>query len=385
MKNRIISTICLLMVCSIMGAFEWQHQDNEELRADMIQFAEGFASRAQGTPGGKLLKSFVARQKKLAQKDPYAWIGETKDLVIKLEMLCPPVEDDFCGAAAMRRDILLLLDYPLHCDNHSDQAPRELKDAFEQVSQAYRAQARTRALALLDGPAPQQGRIQVIKIYNCGLILRTSQHTIGVDIKWEADASGAEKIARSCDLFVLSHPHLDHYSDVMINALAAAGKTAVIPGEDRPMAQWEGKKIVFDEHVKDSLVFNGIVINSVPGYQGNIPNNAYMLSFDGHRVLLPGENDTLLRYVPLGGLAAPDLVIFPSWNNFERVMDIVEGMRGYCADKVTYIPEHENELFHPVNHRESYRELFSRADRLGNPSSKYPHVVLLDIGEGVVL
>ena len=46
-----------------------------------------------------------------------------------------------------------------------------------------------------------------------------------------------------------------------------------------------------------------------------------------------------------------------------------------------YLTSHENELGHTVNHRESYWELFTRKDRLADPSYSYPPVRLLGIGE----
>lgn len=385
MKKFLICALAFFCACWVALSFDWQHQENDALRSDMLTFAEEFASRA-GCRERRILKRFIREQKRQAATRPYAWIADTKDVVLRLEELCPPVEDDGSKAAELRRDILLLLDYPLHADNRDKSAPEGLKQAFTLTSETYRAQGREKALEILAKPGPSEpGRLQVIKIYNSGMILRTSEHTVAVDILWEGDEDGAAVIASKIDAFFLSHPHKDHYSDVMIKALASADKPAVLPSDVAPPGvNWNGKRVIFEDCL-EPFVVSGIKVNIVTGYQHKLPNNAYLLDFDGWRILLPGENDQHKRYETFTALQAPDLILEPTWNRVDKTFDIVSRMGGYNRDAVFFIPSHENELSHPVNHRESYRELFSRPDRLGNPSTKYPRVFLLDIGESVIL
>jgi len=365
-------------------AYDWQPQANEELRSDMIAFAGEFASRQKGTSEGRKLRRFVRRQKRLAGKSPYAWISQTKDFVLKMEKRHSPTLDNSSKEALFRRDMFLLLDFPLHADNRSASAPEELICEFEQTSLSYRGQARLRALSALEEAGPAKpGELQVIKIYNCGVILRTSELCIAVDIKWEGGKAAASLIAQKADVFFLSHPHDDHYSTDMINALAAAGKPSVLPSDVVPETRWEGKRVASEEDGSFSVC--GIGVDIVSGAQSGIPNNAYILSFDGWRVLLPGENSNTALYEGLCKYAAPNLIISPSWNRFTQILSYVEKMEGYNAAGVTFIPEHENELYHTVQHRESYRELFSREDRLGNKATTYPKVFLMDIGESLIL
>ena len=384
MKRLTIIIFGLLCAASTALAYDWKHQENDALRADMISFAEGFASRSTGEMRA-ILKKFVRQQKKIAANDPYAWISDTKDVVIRLEKLCPPTLDDGSAQALARRDIMLLLDFPLHADNRHKDAPEALKKAFDVTSESYRAQARSRALELLSQPGPSQaGLLQVIKIYNSGMILRTSNHTIAVDIKWEGDEEGAAALAEAADIFFLSHPHGDHFSKVMIKALSAAGKPAILPSDVVQDVQWDGKQVIFEERLQP-FEEAGIEICVVTGHQVGLPNNAYMLDFDGWRVMLPGENDEFESYEAFAAMDAPDLILEPSWNRIDITFDIVSRMNGYDCDAVSFIPAHENELNHTVDHRESYRELFSREDRLGGPDASYPKVYLLDIGEGITL
>lgn len=379
-----ITLITALLICTCTFAYDWKPQTNEELRSDMIAFAEGFAQRAEGTREGRLLKRFVRQQKKLALKAPYAWVDDTAELVYKLQKLCPPTVDDGSKEAAMRRDIMFLLDFPLHVDNLSKTATDADKEAFNKLSAAHRAIGRANALKALAVPAPAPGQIQIIKVYNSGVILRTSERTIAVDIKWEGDRAGADAIAQASDIFFLSHPHGDHFSPVMMVALASAGKTAILPSDVAPDLKWEGKKVIY-RNILEPETYCGIQVWNVTGYQDDIPNNSYIIAFDGWRVMLPGENSFYDRYAAFAGVEAPNLIIEPSWNSIDSTFKTVEGMPGYDRDKTYYIPEHENELYHTVDHRESYRELYSRKDRLGDNSYKYPAVVLMEIGESAVL
>ena len=380
-----ISFIICLLICTGAGAYDWQHQENEELRSDMITFAKDFASQSRWTKQGRALRKFVRQQKRMARKDAYAWIPATKDFVLKLESMCPPTEDNGSKAAVMRRNILLLLDFPLHADNKHPEAPEALKEAFVSTSASYREEGRRKALEALAAPGPAEpGKLQVIKVYNSGVILRTSARTVAVDIKWEGEMDGASRIAEAADVFFLSHPHRDHYSDVMIQALAAAGKRAVLPSNVTPDSQWDGKTVIFEDRIEPFDV-EGIGVSIVTGHQRELPNNAYLLEFDGWRVLLPGENDQHGLYKAFSSLAAPDLILEPTGNRVDITFDIVKDMAGYDRTTTYMIPEHENELTHGVDHRESYRELFTRPDRLGDPERQYPRVFLLDIGEDIVL
>lgn len=377
--------LCLsLSLSSQASAYDWQSQPNEELHADMVTFAKGFAKRSKGTPEGKIVKNLLKQQKTFSV-DKYAWIQQTVSAVLEMEKICTPTVDNKSREALMRRDMLLLLDFPLHADNKADDAPEGLKKAFESVSDSYRSQGRERALAQLakEGPV-KAGELQIIKIYNCGVILRTNKHTIAVDVKWEGDAEGAKTIAAKADAFFLSHPHRDHYSDVMIKALAEFNVTSIMPKNVVPDVQWAGKKVIYEDRL-EPFDIDGIRTVIQTGYQKKVPNNAYILEFDGWRILLPGESGLYKRLYELSSHKAPDLILVPTWNRANKVFYAVSRMKDYRPEGVVCIPEHENELTHTVNHRESYKELFLREDRLGDASAQYPRIFLLDIGESITL
>lgn len=383
--KRFLLTLALGIVCLSASSFDWKPQSNEELRNEMFAYAEGFAKQFRGTPQAREVRRFVRAQRRQAEAAPYAWVAQTADLVRRLEAQCPPVTDDGSREALMRRGILRLMDFPLHLDNYDVSAPAEQAAAFGALSASYRADARAKALEWLGRPVPEPGVLEIMKVYNQGFLLRTSARTFAVDVKWEGTAEEAAQIAAAVDAFFLSHPHKDHYSDVLMSALADAGKTVVLPSDVVPESCWDGKRVV-EEVLAEPQDFCGIAAVVVRGDQGEgVPNNGYLLEFDGWRVLLPGENSHEELDEAFSSYAAPDLLLFPSWNGLDHMLEVVRAMPGYSRESVTYIPGHENELFHPVGHRESYRELFTRKDRLGDAGTEYPRVILQDIGEPVSL
>ncbi|MBQ0081251.1 MAG: MBL fold metallo-hydrolase [Alistipes sp.] len=383
MKKLLLILIMLLLALQ-SEAYDWKAQTNEELHKDMITFTRGFKKRVKNTIDEQTLKALLKEQKEFSS-DRYAWIRQTVDAVLEMERRHLPVEDVNSNEALLRRDMLLLLDFPLHADNRSKDAPIELKNAFSSVSNYYRKQGRERALMELKKDVKlQNGELQVIKIYNCGIILRTVNHTIAIDVKWEGDEAGALEIASKIDAFFLSHPHKDHYSDVMIKALKENKVPTVLPKNVVANTMWDEKHIIYEDKYSP-IDINGIKTIIQTGLQRDIPNNAYILEMDGWRILLPGESGKYKRLYELSSMEAPDLILVPSWNKANRVFEAVRMMKNYKASRVFCIPEHENELTHTVNHRESYRELFTREDRLGNFETIYPRIVLLDIGESYTL
>ena len=378
--KRFLVLIALLSTITL-NAFDWKHQNNSELRASMLAFAQDFAIQTKGTPEGKALRKFIKAENRKAPDDTLSWIMDTYELVMKLESLSTPVKDDGSFKAQVRKNTFLLLDFPIHVDNTASGASEQEKAAFNEFSERYRADARRKALDWLASPAPAQGELQVCKIYNMSYLLRTADRTLAIDIRWDGTAQEASQIAAKSDIFFLSHPHLDHYNPVMLEALEKSGATMVLPSDVFPQCTTD-QKIVAGDPWDEPVDVKGVKVQIVRGHQGDLPNNAYMLSFDGWRILIPGENDDPALYRPLALMQAPDLILFPSWNSLTKLLDIVSGMPDYDRKKVTFIPGHENEIvFHGINHRESYRELFNRPDRLGSKDFDYPSVMLQDLGE----
>lgn len=375
-------TLLILAVIAVPGfAYDWTSRSNEQLRSEMLDYCDTFVKETKGSPVSKQVRRFAKKQAKIAAEQPYAWIDATIQFVTELEEKNGPVENGNSLEATIRRHMFRLLDFPLHVDNKRADCPEAEKQAFSEATAKYLRDAADKALKFIDGPAPAPGTLALCKVYNMGYIIRTSERTFLLDVKWNGTAEEAAHIASKSDVFFLTHPHGDHYNPVMLNAMAAAGKTIVLPCRGMGNFPWNDKCILIEDDVTEAMDIEGIKVLTVFGNQGiKIPNNVYHLSFDGWTIIAQGDNKVWQKQTMLADYPASDVIISPVWNGMKNLF--TPAMQACKDGKMPiYLTSHENELGHTVDHRESYWELFNRQDRLADPSYAYPPVKLLGIGE----
>lgn len=381
--KKSIFLIILTIVANVTFAFDWKPQSNEALRSDMITFAREFAQEAKGTKAGRKLKRFVRRQERLARKDDYIWMAETHKMVNTLKEMYPPQVDDGQFEAMMRRNTLRLLDYPLHFDNFAKTSPEGI-EAFNAVTNTYLNDARQQVLQWLEQPKPEAGQLDITLVYNMGVLIRSSEKTIAIDIRWDGTKDEAQKIAENIDMLFLTHPHSDHYSPIMLQAAINAGKPVVLPCQ---LKDWQNDKaIIIDKELTAPKELNFVRICSLRGDQGeNIPNNVYLIEFNGWRILHQGDNEVWDIQEKLSEMPRADVIIAPSWNGIQNLLTpALKAPRYRGQGEPLFLPLHNNEMRHTVDHRESYWELFNRKDRMGNTTYHYPPFVLLDNGDNYI-
>ena len=142
--KKLATAIILLVFHLVSYAFEWKSQSNEDLRADMIMFAEQFAGTTQDRKLSADLNEFVMLQK--AEANPYKWIAQTNAFVDRWLKKYPAELSDGGACSYERRSLLLLRDYPMHADNYRDDATQELKDAYESSIRKMHREAERDAL-----------------------------------------------------------------------------------------------------------------------------------------------------------------------------------------------------------------------------------------------
>jgi len=390
MKKFALSFAILSLMASNCLAFDWKSESNEQLRSEMLEFAREFSKEAKGTRAGRMVRRFVRKQEKAV--DRYIWITETHALVDQLETLYGPARSDYSPKnkrdmknAEIRKNILKLLDYPLHVDNYAKDADPLLIETFDKATQEYLAGGREGALKWLSRPAPAPGILEICKVYNMGYLLRTSERTFAIDIRWDGSEEEARFIADKIDAIFLTHPHSDHYNELMLKSVAEKGKMVVLPSDVIP-SYGGANKICLTQDIISPVEIAGIKVQIVRGDQGeNIPNNIYVFDFDGWRLAHQGDNARHELEVKLSDLEAVDVLIAACWNKTHSVISALQAARGASERPLLYIPGHENEMQHSVNHRESYWELFNRKDRLGDPDFNNPPYLLIDHGESIQL
>ncbi len=387
--KKLLLALLLFSSFSVAMAFDWKPLPNEKLRANMLDFATSFMQQAQGSPAELILRDFIARQRYLAETQPYAWIAETHQVVDKLKQLYPPKVDDRGFEAMMRRYTLRLLDYPLHVDNRSKTISQDELAAYNQATNTYLATTRQQALDWLSHEPPAPGKIDICLIYNMGYFIRTSARTFAIDICWHGTKEEAKQIARAIDVIFVSHPHSDHYTPLLLNAVVEQGKPVVLPAQEIPGFSSPHAIAIESSQISARLIA-GIEVRSLYGAQevgvnDSVPNNLYLLSFDGWTMLHQGDNENIPIQSQLAFLPKCDLVFAPAWKQIQALLEPVLRAEGANEHPPLFFPTHQNELEHVVRHRESYWELFNRRDRMGNPNFKYPPFILMDNGESIVV
>lgn len=417
----ILITAAAILIASPTRAFDWKPQTNEEIRSDMVTFAEGFAKEAKGTKAGRIVKKLVRQEKKLIRKDEklaakglpqqyrFVWMQDTHDAVAALRAIYPPVQEEGgllvpaanepngesatkatdkrtkITDAQIRRNTLKLLDYPLHFNNFAKDATDEGKEAFNTSLDSYLGTARQQAMEWLRTATVAPGELSIFKVYNMGFFIRTSERTFAIDIRWDGSDEDAKEIAANIDAMFLSHPHGDHYSTNIFKAVAEAGKQLILPSDVLPEYTGENKRIIGEDQ-PDGYDVAGIKVVSFMGNQGvGIPCNVYHMSFDGWTLVQNGDNSVAAAEYAIKSYPAADVVMAACWNTFQRILSIEAEAPGRAGKNLLFIPAHENEFHHGVDHRESYHEMFARKDRFANPDFNYPPFTLIANGESITL
>lgn len=77
-----------------------------------------------------------------------------------------------------------------------------------------------RVMSEMQSTTVPTGKVVMWYLYNMGYVVKTPSHTFGIDIKHRR----APEMAPYLDFLLVTHKHLDHYSDAMNEAMAALGK-----------------------------------------------------------------------------------------------------------------------------------------------------------------
>lgn len=383
--KRFLLTVLSLFLVQWLSAFDWQPKPTAALYQDMMAKAREFRSFAEGTPAGDRLSSFIRDMEYIESEKPFAWISETYKLVAELEQMYPPQvdkgSDDF--TTMVRRYTMWMVDFPVHVNDQGDMTAEE-RQAFDSAKHKYTAGSCKEAIKWLKRPAPEPGVLAIYKVYNMGFIFRTSERAFAIDLRWWGTAGEARQIAKLLDVVFITHPHGDHYSLDILNAMVDAGKLCVLSKDLIPKAKSSGKLIIWDDIV-DPVDVRGIKMRLFAGNQGkDVPNNIYHLEFDGWTVIHNGDNSDKPREGRYAELSAPDIVIGATWNRFQIIQDAAKEAAAKDGKAMIFLPGHENEFGHRVQQRESYREAYDRDDRFNNPDYDYIPWMLLDLGEEYV-
>ena len=366
----------------MVGAFDWPEKPTAEVKADLIAYAKS-VGRAE----------FAAAIE--SQQDATSWMKAA------LEFGTARLKE--CEGADFRdlnRQIALrIIDYPLHVNNADMTMPGEERMAWCEAVRDYLGDAKDRVLAEVRSAKVEKGELRIWRIYNMAFVLKGPEHTVLVDLPALPYAGGrwSEKdrkaFAELADIFVLTHPHGDHYSEALVREFIAQGKSLVLPC-DLHVFDRESRRNgpayttascchkLTEDHL-DPLDIGGIKVWNFMGNQG-VPCNVYLLEIDGVRVAHNGDNYDRGKEAMLAKCPPADVIIASTWNEVAHMVKSCSAAPGFDRGRAMFLPAHENELGHSVGHRESYREMYERKDRLGAKDAPWPSVHPLGFGESVI-
>jgi L-ascorbate metabolism protein UlaG (beta-lactamase superfamily) len=263
--------------------------------------------------------------------------------------------------------------------------------AYNETVYGYCAAARDRVFAEVGNAKIPEGQLHLWRIYNMGFIIKGPHHAVAIDITnlpmfrdkpdrklapnkdlmiWKTE--DWQRLVALTDMFVLTHPHGDHYCREGLEAYRAAGKPVVLPCAPARLGIPVGEPaadrccITLTQDNVEPIDVGGVKIWNFMGNQGkNVPCNVYLMEIDGVRVAHNGDNSPVATAAMLAKCPPADVIIASTWNRVQAMVGSCAAAPGFDRTKAVLIPSHENELTHVVSHRESYWEMYERKDRLG--------------------
>ncbi len=402
---NVLRIAALAAVVVFASAFDWKPKPTAELKADLVAYANSvgeteLAEAVNGASGtAEWMRAAIKRGSELLKASEG---GDFND--------------------KNREHGLRIIDYPLHLDNYDlkNSSPED-RQAFKEVIREYCAGARERVFAEVAAAKVPDGSLRLWRIYNMGYIIKGPTHTVAIDITarpkfydvvegrfmpdtnvvvWcEADW---KRLANLADMIFVTHPHGDHYDRAGIAAFVAAGKPVVVPCDlvaytaNRPSKKGPDGKYVAEKKILttapccvkltedhiEPVDVGGVKVRNFLGNQGkDVPCNVYLIDIDGVLVAHNGDNSVMDKERMLSKCPPADVIIASTWNNVQGMVDCCAAAPGFDRTKSVLLPSHENELGHGVDHRESYHEMYTRKDRLGNREFPWPRVHPLGYGE----
>lgn len=362
-------------------AYDWPFQKTAELKAECVGYA-----RASGY-------TEFARQI-AAEKDYTSWIDET--IVFCEEKLAALEGVPFTHPE--RAQALRLLDYPLHVDNRPGEASAEVAQAFTKAVRSYVQRSIQRVLREVKTTRIEPGKLRAWHIYNMAYVLKGPKRTVLIDfttwpkfddVETWTDADW-QAFAELGDVLVVTHPHSDHYSYPLMRKMRAMGKPLVLPcamtnkvDATEHYEAGEGVFVLNQDHFEPQEI-GGVKFWNWIGFQWDtpiIPCNTYLMEIDGVRVADNGDNSDKDKERGVMKCPPADIIISATWNQVRNFVSACVAAPGFDRKHAIFLPSHDNELMHKVNHRESYREMYERKDRLGGSDFDWPRTIPLICGE----
>ena len=387
-----------LAFCMLLAlAFDWQEKPVASVKTDLIKYSQKRATEVPLLAND--LNSFISRIESPNSK----WMPET--IKFAEQLLARSKSKD--AYDPHRMTALRLIDFPLHVNNYDKNiAPTDLEQ-YKLTVIDFASRNRDKALNEVQRAYVSSNELKLWKLYNMGFIVKGPRTTVGIDIncgpfvhmttgsktKFVWTPKDIERLADLLDVLIITHLHGDHYSSGLVIEMLKRKKTVILPNQVKLFGEWANKIkqapykdncIILNKDCTEPLELKGLKIWNFMGNQG-VPCNVYLIELNGVRIAHNGDNSDTSKEAKLATLPPADVIIGSTWNHIQSFVASCSKAPGFDKNKAVLIPAHENEQGHSVGHRESYREMYERGDRLNNKKFAWPQIWALAWGESITI
>ena len=402
-SKRLFLPIALVLMLMPQGArgqqYIWAAASNDALYSNMLTYLRTFQTDLVGEPVYYMAQDLVVELEAAYRTNPYIWMTQVHNFCNKVEAMYPPslshprvskkMEDRY---DKIRRGITLLRDYPMHQVTHSYETPAPASgqvEAFTAANRQWLQYKREEFFRFLRGPRPSGDELQVAKLYSSGVVLRTKDACIGIDICYGEglyDGLYKEELADMLDVLYVTHAHGDHYDLELFRMMMARGKPVVGPSTmARHFTDIEGEKHFWeDSHLEPELIGGKATTQAYMSAQGEEPCLLYLIQIGKWRIAHIGDNshhENEPFIYPLYDMA--DVVFAPVFQGVVYLFDSTIIANNPDNAEQIYINIHENEWHHEIHGRISYEYLYNYAGALNNAGHTYASVAVTDNGEHI--
>jgi len=266
---------------------------------------------------------------------------------------------------AIRRRALLVLDEPLHV----------LSAPAEPCLNEFLNSRIESAVSEIEHEVVTSG-LTIWKLYNHGFVVKTPELTIGFDLhrgpfeSFCIEPGLFDRLLDATQALFISHEHGDHADAYAAGRMVESGRPVIVPPrlweEDaiypqliKPERHWKPEnRLALDD--------TSITYRVFPGHQGaDLLNNVYLVELPkGLHILHTGDQSHMEDfYVWIDRLHEQfkvDVLLPNCWST--RLDRLIQGVSPRLV-----ITGHENEMSHPVDHREAFSKTYAHVVRERTP------------------
>ena len=237
----------------------------------------------------------------------------------------------------------------------------------------------------LNKPLKRKNSLRIYKLYNCGMIFRTRDMVVAVDLNGRHGALIPDeimgRIVDKIDILFYTHNHGDHF-DRSVRDLCHQRNIPIYATDEVFKNDDEVHHVWFEGQIRDfdiDLPKGKLNVFALPGHQDKLHNNIWVITLPNRKVVaatgdqwLDDGSDRVWLKDIYKKLPKIDVLAMDCW-----IHDYEEHLADFSPRLL--ISQHENEIgAHGIDHREAYWMTLYKNDKIYQIGTPY---VLMSWGE----